>query len=550
MHNTFPAGTFTPDTRRASAVGMVLSQASIESRLFLRHGEQQLLSIVIPLGMLIGLSTLPLLDSENPVNLVFPLTLGVSIMSAGFTGQAISVAFDRRYGALKRIGASGVPPWTIIFGKVVAVIAVCCFQALILGITAGILGWRPTFIGFGLAAIVFVIGVAAFTALGLLVGGTLNSELVLALANLLWFIMVAAASYALIRSGDAIPHWLLAVPSVALADAMSQAFLGHLPLLKRVSTSTPIDQHETGKNSWLDRFSFGVRIQRFWALLLLFAQGGITVTGSIVRVTGSGLGCTSWPDCQQGSLVPISGAAPAIHQAIEFGNRMLAVILAVLALIVFLMMLAAKRRREIVVLAFIQGLGVILQAVIGGISVHLELRWWAVALHFLPSMLLVWLGAILYQRISEPDDGDMTHGFPSPLRYLAVGSAVALAVVLMTGTMVTGAGVHSGDDGVGMEGRLNVDIAEMAHIHAHFMYLYLGLTVGLVAALVTVKASSRALKFSWWLIAMIVVQAAVGIIQYNFGIPRWTVPVHVALSGVVTGFTGLVYAQAFVRQYT
>jgi ABC efflux system, permease protein len=108
---------------------------------------------------------------------------------------------------------------------------VCCFQALILGITAGILGWRPTFIGFGLAAIVFVIGVAAFTALGLLVGGTLNSELVLALANLLWFIMVAAASYALIRSGDAIPHWLLAVPSVALADAMSQAFLGHLPLL-------------------------------------------------------------------------------------------------------------------------------------------------------------------------------------------------------------------------------------------------------------------------------------------------------------------------------
>ena len=165
-------------------------------------------------------------------------------------------------------------------------------------------------------------------------------------------------------------------------------------------------------------------------------------------------------------------------------------------------------------------------------------------------MLLVWLGAILYQRISEPDHGDMTHGFPSPLRYLAVGSAVALAVVLMTGTMVTGAGVHSGDDGVGMEGRLNVDIAEMAHIHAHFMYLYLGLTVGLVAALVTVKASSRALKFSWWLIAMIVVQAAVGIIQYNFGIPRWTVPVHVALSGVVTGFTGLVYAQAFVRQYT
>lgn len=229
-HPRFRAGTFLPDTRRASMLRMVLAQARIESRLFLRHGEQQLLSIVIPLGMLIGLSIVPVVDMDHPVNVVFPLTLAVSIMSAGFTGQAIGVAFDRRYGALKRIGASGVPPWTIIFGKLVAVLGVCCFQVLVLGVTALLLGWRGSILGVGLAVVPLVLGVAVFAAFGLLVGGTLNAELVLALANLLWFVLVAAASFALIRSPE-VPSWFVAVPSVALADAIRQAFSGTLALL-------------------------------------------------------------------------------------------------------------------------------------------------------------------------------------------------------------------------------------------------------------------------------------------------------------------------------
>ncbi|NLF91968.1 MAG: heme A synthase, partial [Corynebacterium marinum] len=131
-----------------------------------------------------------------------------------------------------------------------------------------------------------------------------------------------------------------------------------------------------------------VRLQRILAFMLLLAQGGITVTGSIVRVTGSGLGCDTWPNCQEGSLVPVAGAAPAIHQAIEFGNRLLTFVLAAIAIAVFVAVLRAGRRREIVVYSLISGLGIVLQAVLGGISVILDLQWWTVAIHFLPSMIL------------------------------------------------------------------------------------------------------------------------------------------------------------------
>ena len=285
-----------------------------------------------------------------------------------------------------------------------------------------------------------------------------------------------------------------------------------------------------------------LRTQRLLAICLLIAQAGITVTGSIVRVTGSGLGCPTWPTCNEGSLVPVAGAAPWIHQAIEFGNRLLAFVLVAIALTLFISVLLAKRRKEVVYHAFAQGVGIIVQAVIGGISVLLDLQWWAVALHFLPSMILVWLAAILVVRIAEPDNGAVVPLYPAPLRWLAVGSGVSLAVVLITGTMVTGAGPHSGDEGVGMQGRLQVDIAEIAHLHAHAMYLYLGLTIGLVVALVTVSANKRALNLGWTLIGFIVLQAAIGIIQYNWGVPRWTVPVHVGLSGVVCAFTGMLYA--------
>ncbi|MDO4908492.1 MAG: COX15/CtaA family protein [Corynebacterium sp.] len=286
-----------------------------------------------------------------------------------------------------------------------------------------------------------------------------------------------------------------------------------------------------------------LRHQRLAALCLFIFQALIVCTGSIVRVTGSGLGCPTWPNCQADSLVPVPGARPAIHQAIEFGNRMLTFVLVALAIWVFVLVFRAGRRKEIKVYAIVQIVGIIVQAVIGGISVHLDLRWWAVALHFLPSMILVWCAALLWVRIDESDtDPRPTQLYPRPLQWLAALGAIALSAVLVTGTMTTGAGPHAGDDMAAQAGRLNVDIAEMAHIHAHFMYLYLGLTIGLVIALYTVNTSLKARRIGYWLVACIIIQGAIGIIQYRWGIPSWTVPVHVGLSGVLTGITGCLYA--------
>lgn len=284
-----------------------------------------------------------------------------------------------------------------------------------------------------------------------------------------------------------------------------------------------------------------LRLQIILAWAILIAQGIITFTGSIVRVTGSGLGCVSWPNCHPGSLVPVAGAAPWLHQLIEYGNRMLTFVVAAFAIAVLVAVIKAGRSKDVQWLAAIQIIGVAVQAVIGGISVLMELRWWFVAMHFLPSMVLVWLAAALVVRVTQPDDGVPVRVFPKSLGYLGVCAAVALAAVLATGTMVTGAGRHAGDAVAGQTGRLAFDLAEIANIHAHFMYLYLGLTFGLVVALYAVKAPAKCIKVGWILVALIVVQAAIGIIQYNFHIPRWTVPIHVLLSAVVTAATGFFY---------
>ncbi|MCF4006599.1 heme A synthase [Corynebacterium uropygiale] len=287
--------------------------------------------------------------------------------------------------------------------------------------------------------------------------------------------------------------------------------------------------------------------QRRLALILLLCQGGITGTGATVRVTSSGLGCPTWPECHPGSLVPQAGATPWIHQLIEFGNRLLTFVLAAAAVALIVALWRARRRDELMILGWISLAGVVVQAIIGGISVWLNLAWWAVALHFLPSMVLVWVAAILYLRITQLDDGIPERTYPSIVRWFTVISAIALSVVLVTGTMVTGAGVHSGDDTIGLEGRLDVDISLMAHIHAYCMYTYLALTIILVAILFMKKATSEARTFGICLILCILIQGAIGIMQFRLGVPRWTVPFHILMSSVVVAVAGFLYAAGFRR---
>ena len=149
--------------------------------------------------------------------------------SSGFTGQAISLAFDRRYGALKRTGASGVPAWTIIAGKIAAVFSMVFLQVVVLGGVAFLLGLRVGLSGIVLALFTLVLGVASFTALGLLLGGTLSSEMVLAVANLIWFILMGVVGWAMYSQGLGNDGLLTLVPTVAMASALNDAFNNVFP---------------------------------------------------------------------------------------------------------------------------------------------------------------------------------------------------------------------------------------------------------------------------------------------------------------------------------
>jgi len=222
----FPAGTFTPDPRPNTVPQMLAAQYGLELKLLLRNGEQLLLTMFIPITLLIGLSLLPLgAFGEHRVAVFVPAIMALAVISTAFTGQAIAVAFDRRYGALKRLGATALPVWGIIAGKALAVVSVVFLQAILLGGIGLALGWRPNPVGLLLGAVIIALGTAAFVAMGLLLGGTLRAEIVLAVANLLWFIF--AGFGALTLESDVIPRalsWVARLtPSGALTEALSQA---------------------------------------------------------------------------------------------------------------------------------------------------------------------------------------------------------------------------------------------------------------------------------------------------------------------------------------
>ncbi|MFD3744244.1 ABC transporter permease [Nocardia sp. NPDC058633] len=227
----FLPGTFTPDPRPASRTAMLTAQTGLELKLLLRNGEQLLLTMFIPITLLIGLTLLPFGDlGEHRVARIVPMVMMTAVMSTAFTGQAIAVGFDRRYGALKRLGATPLPRWGVIAGKCAAVLIVVVLQAMLLGAIGVALGWRPGLGGLALGALVIALGTATFAAMGLLLGGTLKAEVVLALANVLWFVMLGIASLVLV--GDTLPPALTViarlVPSGALAFALDTALTGSI----------------------------------------------------------------------------------------------------------------------------------------------------------------------------------------------------------------------------------------------------------------------------------------------------------------------------------
>jgi len=226
MTGTFPAGTFKPDPRPSTVPKMLAAQFGLELKLLLRNGEQLLLTMFIPITLLVGLTLLPL-GSFGPHRAATftPVIMALAVISTAFTGQAIAVAFDRRYGALKRLGATPLPVWGIVAGKSLAVVAVVILQAIILGAIGFGLGWRPSPAALVLGALVIALGTAAFAALGLLLGGTLRAEIVLAVANLMWFVFAGLGALTLETNLiPAVVKWLARLtPSGALTEALSRA---------------------------------------------------------------------------------------------------------------------------------------------------------------------------------------------------------------------------------------------------------------------------------------------------------------------------------------
>jgi cytochrome c oxidase assembly protein subunit 15 len=287
-----------------------------------------------------------------------------------------------------------------------------------------------------------------------------------------------------------------------------------------------------------------LRTQRLVAAAVVLTQGGIAVTGAIVRVTASGLGCPTWPQCFPGSFTPVAVAeVPVIHQAVEFGNRMITFLVVLTAALAVLTVTRARRRREVLVYAWLMPASTVAQAVIGGITVLTGLLWWTVAIHLLASMTMVWLSVLLYVKVGEPDDGVSTPVVPKPVRQLTALTAVVLAAQLVTGTLVTGAGPHAGDKSAEQPvPRLQVEITTLVHLHSTLLVAYLSLIVGLGFALLAVRAP-RPVVLRWGvLLALVCAQGLVGTVQFFTGVPAALVAVHVAGAAACTAATAALWA--------
>jgi cytochrome c oxidase assembly protein subunit 15 len=292
-----------------------------------------------------------------------------------------------------------------------------------------------------------------------------------------------------------------------------------------------------------------LRVQRVIAAIVILTQGGIAVTGAIVRVTASGLGCPTWPQCFPGSFTPVAVAeVPLIHQAVEFGNRMITFAVVIAAVLAVLVVTRARRRTEVLVYAWLMPVSTVVQAVIGGITVRTGLLWWTVAIHLLTSMTMVWLSVLLYVKIGEPDDGVVRERVAGPLRALTVLSALNLAAVLVTGTLVTAAGPHAGDRSPSRTvPRLEIEIATLVHMHSSLLVAYLALLVGLGCGLLAVGAPRAVTVRVGVLLALVCAQAAVGTTQYFTGVPAALVAVHVAGAAACTAATAALWASMRIR---
>ena len=257
-------------------------------------------------------------------------------------------------------------------------------------------------------------------------------------------------------------------------------------------------------------------------LFALVALAFIVVTGAAVRLTGSGLGCSDWPTCEQGQLAPSEITdAPAM---IEFVNRTITGVVSVAVILAVAGALRrTPRRRDLVWLSAGLVVGVVAQVVLGGLVVLFELSPRLVMGHFLLSMVLIWNAVVLHHRAGRPDGPVAVRVAPPAL---GLGRLVFAATVLVvfTGTVVTASGPHAGDR---QASRLGFFLPDVARIHGASVIVLLSLTLVLLAVLRRQAAPAPVQRAARILLAVLVAQAAVGYTQYFTGVPALLVGVHV-----------------------
>ncbi len=219
------AGTFTPRPGAAPVSRMILAQTALETRMLLRNGEQLLLTVIIPALLLTLFSAVDIVETgaEKSVDFLAPGILALAVMSTAFTGQAIATGFDRRYGVLKRLGASPLPRWALMAAKTLSVLVTEVLQIALLTVIAFALGWSPH--GNPLSvAVLILLGTAAFSGLGLLMAGTLRAEATLAAANLVFLLLLVGGGVIvpMDKFPGAVQSALGLLPISALSDGLRE----------------------------------------------------------------------------------------------------------------------------------------------------------------------------------------------------------------------------------------------------------------------------------------------------------------------------------------
>lgn len=269
-------------------------------------------------------------------------------------------------------------------------------------------------------------------------------------------------------------------------------------------------------------------------LVALWSLVFIVVTGAAVRLTGSGLGCSSWPGCEPGELVPRGESA---HYAwIEFTNRLITGVVSVaVALAVLGSLRRTPRRRDLTVLSWSLVAGVVAQILLGALVVVLDVHPIVVQGHFLVSAVLVAIAVVLHHRAGRSDGPDRRPAPAVPMAGaglvgLARAAVAAAAAVLLAGTLVTGSGPHAGDE---TAERLGFSVRSVALVHSALTWVFLALVVVLVVRLRRESVSARATERASALLVVVVLQGGLGYLQYATGVPELMVGLHVLGSMLV-----------------